>query len=285
MTNTILVGILTNYLTVILGALAGVLVLIFRYKRILRFYGIRQPQDKIMIIIPRLDVKAGGAAAATTVSKGYAGPAVAQFDYEAAVLLQEQIRPNIFAWFSREVRDWISGKFVLAAAANPVIELAPAPADAPSWLQSRSRTNLILLGGPAYNAAAGYFQKQEGAHFAFTRGVPGDGWCIRSIRGGTPGDQGVVKSRAVGRELAFIQRIICKDTGVKITMCSGTGAGATLAGAEWLSHNYRQLDRRCRNGEYGILLAFTGVTDPQSRFPREISAIVLDQIFDGKRDC
>jgi hypothetical protein len=65
---------------------------------------------------------------------------------------------------------------------------------------------------------------------------------------------------------------------------AGTGAGATLASAEWLSRNYRQLDRRCRNGEYGIMLAFAGVTDPQSRFPREISTTVLDLMFDGRRD-
>ena len=280
MTNTVLVGVLTNYLTVILGAFAGLFVLIFRYKRILRFYGIRRRQDTIRIIIPRLDIKAGGTAAAMTIAKGYAGPAVTKPDYEAAVILQEQIRPNVFSWFSREVRDWISGKFVLAAAANPIIELAPAPADASSWLQSHSRTNLILLGGPVYNAAAGYFQKQEGAHFAFTRGAPGDGWCVLSMRGRTPGDRGIIESRTVDRELAFIQRIIRKDTGASITMCSGTGAGATLASAEWLSHNYRQLDRRCRNGEYGILLAFAGVTDHQSRFSGGISAILLDQIVE-----
>jgi len=95
----------------------------------LRFYGIRQPQDGIRIILPRLDIKAGGAAAAITIDKGYAGPAVAQPEYEAAVLLQEQIRPNVFAWFSREIRDWISGKLVIAAAVNPVIELSPASAD------------------------------------------------------------------------------------------------------------------------------------------------------------
>jgi hypothetical protein len=67
-------------------------------------------------------------------------------------------------------------------------------------------------------------------------------------------------------------------------MCSGTGAGATLAGAEWLSRKYRQLDRRCGNGEYGVLLAYTDVTDPHSRFPEGIKEKVLDQVFDGERD-
>jgi hypothetical protein len=105
MTNTIFVGILTNFLTIILGALAGAVALVFRRKRILRFYGIRRPQDTVRIIISRLDVQAGGTAAAIAITKGYVGPAVTQPEYEAAVLLQEQIRPNIFAWLSSEVRD------------------------------------------------------------------------------------------------------------------------------------------------------------------------------------
>jgi hypothetical protein len=285
MTNTIFVGIFTNFLTIILGALAGAVALVFRRKRILRFYGIRRPQDTVRIIISRLDVQAGGTAAAIAITKGYVGPAVTQPEYEAAVLLQEQIRPNIFAWLSSEVRDWISGKLVLTAAVNPIIELAPAPDDAPSWLQSHSRTNLILMGGPTYNAATRYYQEYEGAHFALLREAAGGSWHARSLRGRTPRDPGIIESRSVGQELAFIQRIIRKDTGANITMCSGTGAGATFAGVEWLSRNYRQLDRRCRDGEYGILLAFAGVTDPQSRFPRENSMIVRDRVFDGKRDC
>lgn len=284
MASEVLVGLLTNLITVAIGALAGVFFFVFRYKSLLKFYGIRRPQDAIRIVVPRLDVKAGGTAAAIPVFKGYAGPAVTQIDYEAAVLLQEQIRPNIFSWLSREVRDWISGKLVLAAAVNPVIELAPAPADAPSWHQSRVRTSLILIGGPAYNAAAGHYQDQDGAHFAFVRGPDGVRWCARSLRGRTPGDPGIIESRAVGQELGFVQRIIRKDTGAYITMCAGTGAGATLASAEWLSRNYRQLHRRCRSGEYGIMLAFVGVTDPHRRFSGEFSTTVLDRMFDGRRD-
>lgn len=284
MTDTVLVGILTNYLTIILGALAGGALLIFRLKRILRFYGIRQRQDTIRIIIPRLDVQPGGAVGATEVSKGYVGTAVSQPDYEAAVLLQEQLRPNVFARLPREVRDWISGKWALAAAVNPIIELAPAPPDAPSWLRRHSETNLILLGGPVYNVVAGHYLKHEGVHFTFTRGAVGAGWDVQSVRGGTPGASGIVKGRAERRELAFIQRIVRKDTKASVTMCSGTGAGATLAGAEWLSRKYRQLDRRCGNGEYGVLLAYVDVTDPHSRFPEGIEPKVLDQVFDGERD-
>lgn len=284
MADTVLAGILTNYLTIILGALAGMALLIFRLRRILRFYGIRQRQDTIRIVIPRLDVQPRGAVGATAVSKGYVGTAVAQPDYEAAVLIQEQLRPNVSARLPREVRDWISGKWALAAAVNPIIELAPALPDAQSWLRCHSETNLILLGGPVYNAVADHYLKREGAHFAFTRGAAGAGWDVQSKRGGTPGASDIIKGRAESRELAVIQRIVCKDTKASITMCSGTGAGATLAGAEWLNRKYRQLDRRCGNSEYGVVLAYVDVTDPHSRFPEGIEPKVLDQVFDGERD-
>jgi hypothetical protein len=281
--SAVLLGLLTNFLTLILGALAGMSVFMFRRGRILRFYGIRQAQSTIRIVISRLDVKPGGTIGTTTINSGYVGPAVTQLEYEAAVLLQEQIRPNISAWLSKEVRDWISGKLVVAAAVNPIIELAPAPADASSWLEAYARTNLILLGGPVYNAATSYYQEYESAHFTLVRGQSGAGWRVRSVRGGTPGDPGIIESRTVDRELALVQRIVHRETGTSITMCAGTSSGATLAGAEWLSRKYRQLDRRCRNGEFGILLAFVSVANPDSPFPGEISVVVLDEVFDGTR--
>jgi hypothetical protein len=283
MASTILVGVASNLITVAIGAVAGLAFFLFRYKSLLRFYGIRRSQGAIRIVVPRLDVKAGGTAAAIPVFKGYAGPAVTQIDYEAAVLLQEQIRPNIFYRLSREVRDWTSGKLVVAARVNPAIELAPAPADVPSWQYSHASTSLILIGGPAYNAATGYYQDQEGAHFAFVRGDDGVRWCVKPLRGRTPYDPSLIESRAAGRELGFVQRIIRKDTGAYVTMCSGTGAGATLATAEWLSRHYLQLHRRCRNGEYGILLAFAGVIDPHRRFSGGSDTMVLDRMVDGER--
>jgi hypothetical protein len=284
MLSAVLVGILTYAFTMILVGLAGMIPLISRRNHILRFYGIRQPQDTIRIIVPRLDVKAGGATSAVAVSRGYAGPAVTQSDYEAAVLLQEQIRSSIFTWFSRKAPDWMTGKFVRTAAVNPVIELASASDDASSWLESHSRTNLILLGGPAYNAVSKECQEWENAHFAFVRGQPGAGWSVLGARGGTENYPDTFESRAKGRELAFIQRIVRKDTGAYITMCAGTGAGATLAGAEWLNSNYQRLDRCCPKGEYGILLEHARVTNPNSRFSAQTIMEMRDKVIDGKRD-
>ena len=184
MADTVLAGILTNYLTIILGALAGMALLIFRLRRILRFYGIRQRQDTIRIVIPRLDVQPRGAVGATAVSKGYVGTAVAQPDYEAAVLIQEQLRPNVSARLPREVRDWISGKWALAAAVNPIIELAPALPDAQSWLRCHSETNLILLGGPVYNAIADHYLKPKApiSHSRVEQLAP-VGMCSQSVAG------------------------------------------------------------------------------------------------------
>jgi hypothetical protein len=283
MASTLLSGVGSNLITVAIGALAGLGFLLFRRKSLVRFYGIRRSQDAIRIVVPRLDVKPGGTTAAIPVIRGYAGPAVTQIDYEAAVLLQEQIRPNTFSWLSKEVRDWVSGRLVLAAPVNPVIELAPAAADVASWQCSRASTSLILIGGPAYNAASGLYQDQKGAHFAFVRGDDGVRWCVKPLLGRTPGDPSLIESRAAGRELGFVQRIIREDTGAYITMCAGTGAGATLATAEWLSRHYRQENRRCRNREYGILLAFAATNDPHRRFSGGFDTTVLDRMVAGKR--
>jgi hypothetical protein len=215
------------------------------------------------------------------VSRGFTGAAGPHPEYEAAWLLREQIRLSFLAWFTKALPDCISGESDLSAAVNPIIESAPAPVDARSWLESRSKTNLILLGGPVYNAAASYYQEYEGAHFALMRQADDLGWCVWSLRAEESTGPAIIASRAPGEELVFVQRIIRKDTGARITMCSGTGAGATLAGAEWLSRNYRDLDRHSRNGEFGILLEFTGVTDPQNRFSGEIYTTERCRMFDG----
>ena len=284
MGSALLTGVITNYLTIFLGALAGFSLLILRCKRILRFYGVRRSRRGLRIIITRLEVKPGGTVAVLPINNGYVGAAVPQPEYEAAVLLQEQIRPSAFSWVSREIRDWLSGKPVLAAAVNPIIELAPAPAVGSSWQQAPARENLILIGGPAYNAVAGYYQSLKNAHFKFDRQSSGADWYVRPMRGRAPEDKGVFQSRSAGQELAFIQRITVKETGAYVTMCCGTGAGATLAAAEYLSRHYRQLGRRCRNGEYRIVLAYPGVSDPQCRFPSETKEMVLDHMVDGMRD-
>ena len=166
---------------------------------------------------------------------------------------------------------------------NPLIELAPDPTQVSTWVQNYSRSNLILIGGPVYNAASGFYQVSEGAHYTLLRGPAGVGWRVQSRRGITPGDPGLTESRAVRRELAFIQRIIRTDTGTYITTLVGTGAAATLAGADRISRNYRQLDKRCGRGEFGILLAFPKVPDPEKQFSSEISVVVLDEMFDGRR--
>jgi hypothetical protein len=283
MISDILIAVIANIITIAVGAVASLLLLAFRRKRLLRFYGVRRSRGELRIVISRLDVKPGGTAAAIPITNGYVGPAVTQPEYDAAVLLQEQIRPQIFAWFSRETRDWIAGKLVNMTLINPLIELAPAPARASTWVQNYSRSNLILIGGPVYNAVSGFYQVCEGAHFTLLRGSAGAGWRVQSRRGITSGDPGMTESRAVGRELAFIQRIVRTDTGIYVTMLVGTGAAATLAGADWISRNYRQLNKRCGHGEFGVLLAFPDVPDAEKQFSSEISAVVLDEMFDGRR--
>jgi hypothetical protein len=94
-------------------------------------------------------------------------------------------------------------------------------------------------------------------------------------------DKDVFESRREKRELALIQRIICTETSAYITMCSGTGAGATLAGALWLGRNSRRLDRLCRNRQYGVLLEFTRVMDTEDRFFDEVKANICEWMVDG----
>ena len=228
MISDVLIGVITNVITIILGTIVSLLLLAFRRKRLLRFYGVRRSRSELRIVISRLDVKPGGTTAAIPITNGYVGPAVTQPEYDAAVLLQEQIRPQIFAWFSRETRDWIAGKLVHVALINPLIKLHD-PTQVSTWVQNYSRSNLILIGGPVYNAASGFYQVSEGAHYTLLRGPAGVGWRVQSRRGITPGRSGLTESRAVRRELAFIQRIIRTDTRACITTLVGTGAAAKIA--------------------------------------------------------
>lgn len=284
MANTLFDNTLADVISaVVLGAIS-VLTLRFRYfrrRRALRFYGVRRSQNTIRIITSRLEVKKKGAAGTVQVRRGFTGSASPEPEREAATFLRTQIQTNAFAWLPRTAPDWMPGNFVRAAPVDVAIEPAPSPKDPSSWRRARPEENLILLGGPVYNAMVDYYQQQEGAHYQFIPADPGRrGWRVKAVRGT---DRDVFESRCKNRELTFIQRIICTETGAYITMCSGTGAGATLAGALWLCSNYRKLDRLCRNSQYGVLLEFVGATNTEGRFSDEIKADVREWIVEGAK--
>ena len=280
--NTLFDNTLANVLSgIILGAIS-MLTLRFRYfrrRRALRFYGIRRSQNTIRIITSRLEVKKKGAAGTVQVRRGFTGSALPEPEREAATFLRAQIQANALAWLPRNVPDWVPGKFALAAPVDVTIEPAPSPRDLSSWRRPRSGGNLILLGGPVYNALVDHYQQQEGAHYQFIPGEPGRrGWRVKAVRGT---DKDVFESRREKRELALIQRIICTETNAYVTMCSGTGAGATLAGALWLCRNFRRLDRLCRNRQYGVLLEFAHVIDTEDRFFDEVKVNVCEWMVEG----
>ena len=282
--NTLFDNTLANVLSAIVLGAISVLALRFRYfrrRRALRFYGIRRSQNTIRIITSRLEVKKKGAVGTVQVRRGFTGSALPEPEREAATFLRAQIQTNAFAWLPRKVPDWIPGEFVLAAPVEVPIEPAPSPRDLSAWRPPRSGENLILLGGPVYNALVDHYQQQEGAHYQFIPGEPGRrGWRVKAVRGT---DKYVFESRHEKRELAVIQRIICTETSAYITMCSGTGAGATLAGALWLGRNFQRLDRLCRNRQYGVLLEFTRVVDTEDRFFDGVKANVCEWMVEGTK--
>ena len=101
MASEVLVGLLMNLITVAIGAVAGVFFVVFRYKSLLKFYGIRRPQDAIRIVVPRLDVKAGERCRDTGVQRIY-GTGRDADRLRGRRASPEQDTTNIFSWLSRK---------------------------------------------------------------------------------------------------------------------------------------------------------------------------------------
>ena len=66
-------------------------------------------------------------------------------------------------------------------------------------------------------------------------------------------------------ELAFIQRINDVEYGNTVFICAGLGSSATYGSARYLAENWGRLQRKYRDGEFGICLKFPG-QDPNDEF-------------------
>jgi len=254
--HEIIINVIANLLAALIIAFLGVgtyvLVLITERKKLFRFFGINSQQPNLGIYLSRLQIKPHGTIGAEPLNAGYSGPSVTKIEYEGGSLLRDALNSNILFLLPKRLQGWLSQQHASLIVVNPSIEISPEDLGTPPF-DNMVSDNMIILGGGIYNRLAKRYLEHSSCQFYFSREE--DGKRIIRIKNGGMKDV-EIPGRASNRELGIIQKIRDEKHGNTVFLCAGLGSSATFGCARFLAENWRQLQRRYKDEEFGICLGF-----------------------------
>jgi hypothetical protein len=250
MFNEILNNIIANIVSTILIGLIGVVVyfifFITERKKFYKFLGISKNNSNLRIYLSRLEIVAGGTIGFEPIRKGYIGPSISKIEYEGALLIINQIKHNIIALLPKRLIDWISQKNISFHILEPSIEISP------QLVEEIIYDNLIVIGSGIYNLVAKTFLVHPSCNFHFIKNEEG----VRKIIVKGPDTNQLLSGGSMGDEVAVIQRINDLTTGITIFLCSGISGEGTYGATRYLSENWKILQKKYGENEFGIGLVF-----------------------------
>lgn len=271
--SELLVNLAANLVSTLILALIGILIYIFLYWRnrrgILRFFGIVNARPSICIYMSRLTIKPRGTLAIEYVEKGYSGPAITKLEYDGALLIQNELKSRLLPLLPKSLQDWIGQESIELKTIDVPIKL--------SSLQPINdqvfSDNLILIGSGIYNSLSHYYLNEYfqnhlqrySCYFFHKKDNQGQR-VIGIYRRGI--NNAPIEGRDQNNEPAFILRINDLDYGVSVFICGGLGSSATYGSVRYLAKNWKRLQRKFQNKEFGIALVFPN-QEPDGEFVQE----------------
>lgn len=229
-------------------------------KGILSFFGIQDNRPNTTIYLSTLQVKPGGTEGIEPIGQGYSGSAISKIEYDAGLLIQKELQSKPLALLPSNIQDWLGQKTVELKELNIPILLSPKSQNLDI---SVFDNNLIIIGTGVYNSLSyyylnkylpKYYDKNYYSRYFYNR-KEANGQRIICIR-----ERGIrdiiLEGRDSGSESAFIQRIIDRDYGITVFICAGLGSSATFGSTRYLAENWKSLQQKFRNTEFGIGLIF-----------------------------
>ena len=244
-----------------------------RKKSCLHFFGVQNEPPNICIYLSRLAVKPGGTTSLESTKSGYSGLAIVKPEYDGALLIQEQLQSKILAFLPKTLQEWLGQSSAILKILNVSIKISPSLP-----LQNGIfSNNLLILGTGVYNSLAQYYLKDflphhRNRYFFYEKNSEGE--RVIGIRQKGLEDT-LIKGRSYGNEIAFIQRInddfTQKDFEITVFICAGLGSSATYGSVRYLAENWRDLQRKFKDKEFGICLSFPNqASDDEFVRPAEV---------------
>ena len=220
----------------------------------LKFFGLDRDHQDIVVYLSGVPVDfAGKAAPNSKLLRGFKGTLVGKIESEAANLISAYLSRGFLAYFAVDLKDFTADVTPHFRNLNVSIRISP-DADLLSAGTQLSQSNTICLGNHIYNAATREYQESLSCFFKFRES--GGELCVETPRAG--GLIETFEGRRVRRELAIVQRL--KDHNAPnhmVFICAGTGQDATKGAVQYLLDNWEGYQRKYKDGEFGVCLAFT----------------------------
>lgn len=259
-----LLNVAVNIVSTLVLALIGFIAYAYLYwknrKEILQFFGVTSSKPNICIYVSNLNIRPGGTSGIEPVDKGYIGSAITKLEYDGALLIQHELKAKPLALLPKTLQDWLGQESLELRTIDASIKLSPSKA----ITNNRDpifNDNLIILGTGIYNSLSHYYLKEYFVNhdiyrWYFYHDKDSKGQRIIGIHRDGLSDSATDQGREDHVEPAFIQRVHDVDKKISVFICAGLGSSATLGSACYLAENWRDLQRRFGNEEFGIGLLF-----------------------------
>lgn len=265
--QSIFYSIFADFIWTLLLAAFGFAIYIFFYwknrRDKLNFFGISRSKIDAKIYVSRIEIKPNGTEGHIPIDRGFIGPSISKLEYEAGLIIQEELESKTIALLPKKFRDWLGNNSVTLKTLKIPIEITPETKQQEN-IKDYLNTHLFILGSSMYNLPSKYYLEQylpkKSDMYCFYENNH-DGERIIGIRFiNNKGYEDLhFKGRSQGRELGFIHRFKDKDTGMTVFLCVGHGSSATYGSIRYLINKWPELYLKYKKQEeFIVCLAFEG---------------------------
>ncbi|MDJ0796174.1 MAG: hypothetical protein QNJ51_04940 [Calothrix sp. MO_167.B12] len=261
----LLMNVAANIISTLILALIGFIAYGYLYwknrKEILNFFGVSNSKPNICIYVSNLNVREGGTSGIEPIDKGYVGSAITKLEYDGALLIQNELKAKPLALLPKRLQDWLGQENLELRTIDAPIKISP-PKPILNSRDTIFNDHLVVMGTGIYNSLSHYYLKEyfrnheDIYRFYFYHKKNDKGQRIIGIRQHRLADSTTDEGRDKHIEPAFIQKFYDVERQIYVFICAGLGSSATLGSARYLSENWRDLQRKFGNKDFGIGLLF-----------------------------
>lgn len=251
----------TIYIALALAVLGGFWILDRRH--LLAFFRLSSGERRLTVLTSRLEITQGSVQASEPLVPGYIGPAIVRMEYLGAEAIAQLFWPVLIPHMPTRWRQWVLERTPRVSGVNVTIDTCPLDRDL------LPHGTVVLIGAGIYNSASKYYLDEHPGGFFRFKWLESGASVVEVLRGPRSGQS--LRGRGAGnasRELAIVQAITDTERNRVVLLCVGSGTSSTFGAARYLAENWRQVHRRAKNRDFGLVLSFPGqvadVDDPAS---------------------
>jgi hypothetical protein len=163
--NSILLGIISNVITALIGVILPVsLYLVTKRRSLFRFFGINQRVPGARIYVSRLEVIGRGTQGTEETRVGSTGNAINVLEYKAALEICGLLKEKLLFLLPRDILSPLYQRYISFLPLDPQIDIGPKEIK-----ELDKNTNLILIGGSVYNWISKHYLDLPHSYFVFNR--------------------------------------------------------------------------------------------------------------------